>query len=56
VLSGLVRVDMNLSDLRGALIEGGIPASPDELRKRFEAHLAQLAKGRPAEKVRIVID
>jgi hypothetical protein len=47
---------MSTDGLREALIKGGIPASPDELRKRFEGHLAELMAGKAPDKVRIVIE
>jgi hypothetical protein len=56
VLSGLVKVVVKLTDLQAALTGGGSPATPDELKKRFEEFLATLSKGKDASKMRIVLD
>ncbi len=56
VLSGLVKVTVERGQLHGALIAGGVPATPEELRKRFDDFLAKLAKGKDAGKVRIVLE
>lgn len=56
VLSGLVRVSVNTQDIQKALkIESG-PATPSEVKKRFEDYIDQLSKGKDPAKVRIVID
>jgi hypothetical protein len=55
VLAGLTRVEMSLDALAGALSEGGLPASPDELRKRFDTFLRALSAGQEADKVRLVL-
>jgi hypothetical protein len=55
-LSGLVRVVVRLDDLRGALLNGGSPATPEELKKRFEAHLTELARGKEPAKVRLIVE
>ena len=56
VLSGLSKVVVNLSDLRSALLKGGSPATPSELRSRFDDLLAELTKGKDPGKVRIVLE
>lgn len=56
VLSGLSKVVVKMSDLRLALLSGGSPATPSELRSRFEDFLAELAKGKDPAKVRIVLE
>ena len=56
VLSGLVKVEVKIEDLRSALLKGGAPATPDELKKRFDEYLADLAKGKDPSKVRIVLE
>lgn len=56
VLSGLVKVSVSTDDLRAALLNGGSPATPAELQKRFEEFLASLTKGQEPGKVRIVLD
>ena len=56
VLSGLVKVVMTTEDLRAALLSGGSPASPDEMKARFERYLNGLAKGKDPAKVRVVLE
>ncbi|HBP90844.1 MAG TPA: ATPase [Nitrospiraceae bacterium] len=56
VLSGLTKVAVKIADLRDALLAGGSPATPAELRKRFEEYLDQLTKGKEPGKVRIVLE
>jgi hypothetical protein len=56
VLSGLTKVSVKIGDLRGALLAGGSPATPAEMRKRFEEYLDQLTKGKEPGKVRIVLE
>ena len=56
VLSGLVKVVVKVEDLRAALIAGGSPASPAEMRKRFERYLDDLTKGKEPSKVRVVLE
>jgi hypothetical protein len=56
VLSGLVKVTMKAQDLQQALqIEGG-PATPAEIKKRFELYIDQLTKGSDPSKIRIVLE
>ena len=45
-----------VSDLRDALLAGGSPATPIEMRKRFEEYLDGLTKGKEPGKVRIIIE
>ena len=56
VLSGLVKVVVKTEDLRAALLAGGLPANPDEMKKRFESYLDGLAKGKEPAKVRLVLE
>ena len=56
VLSGLIKVVVSTGDLRQALLSGGSPATPAEMRKRFEDYLDQLTKGKEPGKVRIVLE
>jgi len=56
VLSGLTRVTVKIEDLRHALLAGGSPATPAEMRKRFEEYLDELTKGKEPGKVRIVLE
>jgi hypothetical protein len=56
VLSGLVKVAVKTEDLRAALLKGGVPATPAEMKKRFEEYLDELTKGNEPGKVRIVLE
>lgn len=56
VLSGLTKVSVKTADLRNALLLGGSPATPTEMRKRFEEYLDGLVKGQEPGKVRIVLE
>ena len=56
VLSGLQKVPVKIADLRAALLSGGSPATPVEMKKRFEEYLDELTKGRDPQKVRIILD
>jgi len=55
-LSGLIKVPVKIADLRDALLSGGSPATPAEMRKRFEEYLDGLIKGKEPGKVRIVLE
>jgi hypothetical protein len=56
VLSGLQKVAVKTSDLRSALLAGGSPATPAEMKIRFEEFLQNLTKGKEPGKVRIVLE
>ena len=56
VLSGLTKVSVKIGDLCDALLAGGSPATPAEMRKRFEEYLDGLTKGKEPGKVRIVLE
>lgn len=56
VLSGLTKVAVSINELREALLSGGSPATPLEMRKRFEEYLEKLTKGKEPGKVRIVLE
>ena len=56
VLSGLVKVVVTAEDLKAALLAGGSPASPAEMKARFEGYLDGLAKGEEPAKVRVVLE
>ena len=55
-LSGLTKVSVPIENLREALLAGGSPATPAEMRKRFEEYLDGLTKGKEPGKVRIVLE
>ena len=56
VLSGLVKVAVKAQELQQALQVTGGPATPAEMKKRFEAYIDQLTKGKDPAKVRIVME
>jgi hypothetical protein len=56
VLSGLTKVSVKIGELRDALLVGGSPATPEEMRKRFEEYIDQLTKGKEPGKVRIILE
>ena len=41
---------------RQALLSGRSPATPDDLRRRFEVFLNERCKGRDASKLRFVVE
>ena len=56
MLTGLQKVPVKTADLRAALLSGGSPATPAEMKKRFEEYLDTLTKGKEPGKVRIVLE
>ena len=56
VVSGLVKVAVKTEDPRAALLKGGSPVTPAEMKKRFEEYLDELTKGIEPGKVRIVLE
>ena len=55
-LSGLRKISLRIDDLRSALLSGGSPATPAEMKKRFEQYLDKLTKEEESGKVRIVLE
>lgn len=55
-LSGLEKISVCSDDIKKALLLGGSPATPDDLRKRFENFLNDRCKGKDASKLRFVVD
>ena len=55
-LSGLARVPVTTKALRDALLDGGSPATPTEMKRRFADYLDTLAKGQDPDKMRIVLE
>ena len=55
-LSGLDKVVVSGDDIRQALLQGGSPATPEDLRKRFEAFLTDRCKGKDTSKLRFVVE
>lgn len=56
VLSGLVKVTVSTQELHQALQVTDGPATPAEMKKRFEEYIDQLTKGKDPAKVRIVLE
>ena len=56
VLSGLVKVPLDFSDLQTALQANTGPGTPTEIKKRFEDYIDNLTKGKDPAKVRIVME
>lgn len=56
VLSGLVKVTVSAQDLQHALQIAAGPATPAEMKKRFEDFIDQRTKGKDPAKVRIVME
>jgi hypothetical protein len=55
-LSGLEKIGVSGDDIKKALLQGGSPATPDDLRKRFETFLNDRCKGKDASKLRFVVE
>jgi hypothetical protein len=56
VLSGLVKVTVQSKGLQQALQVTDGPATPTEMKKRFEEYIDKLTKGKDPTKVRIVLE
>jgi dsDNA-binding SOS-regulon protein len=56
VLSGLVKVSVKTENLQEVLQVTAGPATPVEMKKRFEEYIDQLTKGKDPAKVRIVME
>lgn len=56
VLSGLVKVTVSAQSLQNALQVTDGPATPAEMKKRFDEYIDQLTKGKDPAKVRIVLE
>lgn len=55
-LSGLEKIAVSGEDVRQALLVGGSPATPEDLRKRFDAFLTVRSKGKDVSKLRFVVE
>ncbi len=55
-LSGLIKVTVNARELQDALQVAGGPATPEEIKHRFDEYIDQLVKGKDPAKVRIVVE
>jgi len=55
-LTGLEKVAVTGDGLRGALTQGGVPCTVEELKQRFDRYVAGLTKGKDVKKVRVVVE
>jgi hypothetical protein len=55
-LSGLEKINVTSEDIKKALLQGGSPATPEDLRKRFEALLNDRCKGKDTSKLRFFVE
>jgi len=55
-LSGLEKINVTLDEIKKALLQGGSPATPEDLRKRFEALLTDRCKGKDTSKLRFIVE
>lgn len=55
-LSGLEKVSVTTENIRAALLSGGSPAAPEEIKQRFGAYVDGLVKGKAPGKARIVVE
>jgi hypothetical protein len=56
VLSGLVRISLNIGELQTEFQTNTGPGTPAEIKKRFENYIDKLTKGKDPTKVRIVLE
>ena len=56
VLSGLVKITVKVQSLQEALQVTDGPATPGEMKKRFDSYIDQLTRGKDPAKVRIVLE
>jgi Family of unknown function (DUF6079) len=56
VLLGLVKISLKVQGLQQALQVTDGPATPAEMKKRFDAYIDQLTRGKDPAKVRIVLE
>ncbi|MDY0042523.1 MAG: DUF6079 family protein, partial [Desulforhabdus sp.] len=55
-LSGLEKILVTGDDIKQALLTGGSPATPEDLRRRFESFMTERCKGKDASKLRFVVE
>ena len=54
--SGLISEVVKLADIQAALLAGGSPTAPDELKARFEKFIAERIRGKDARKLRFIVE
>jgi hypothetical protein len=55
-LSSLTKEIVKVADIQGALLSGGSPATPEELKARFDKFIAERTRGKDANKLRFVVE
>lgn len=55
-LSNLEKVTVTADEVRQALLDGGSPATPDDLQRRFKTFLDTRCKGKDTTKLRFVVE
>lgn len=55
-LSGLEKINLSSEDIKRSLLQGGSPATPEDLRKRFESFLNDHCRGKDTTKLRFVVE
>lgn len=55
-LSDLKKISIKVLDLKDALLAGGSPFNPSEMKSRLDMYLSQLTAGKDPSKVRIVLE
>ncbi len=55
-VAGLQKIPVETADLCAALLSGGSPATPAEMKKRFDEYLNEFTKGKEPGGARIVME
>lgn len=55
-LIGLEKINVTRDEIKTSLLLGGSPATPEDLRKRFDAFINERCKGKDTGKLRFVIE
>ena len=55
-LSGLTKEIVKVADIQAALLAGGSPTTPDELKARFDKFIAERTRGKDASKLRFIVE
>jgi len=54
--SGLIPEIVKVADIQAALLAGGSPTKPDELKARFDKFIAERTRGKDASKLRFIVE
>jgi hypothetical protein len=55
-LSGLTKEVVKLADIQAALLAGGSPTTPEELKARFDKFIGERTRGKDASKLRFIVE